>query len=604
MKTATKQISDHAHAAKLIRAYCKKLGIKCTARSSIYSMGSSVHAEVFNQPPQTYKKIKEYCDQFQQGHFDGMQDMYEYSNSRDDIPQVKYSFINNKFDDDFKQLAWDFLHSLNICDMENMSKTYKDLPSYITGGIWGHQPQDLVYRTLNNSIDCTVADQNFWTWYESKQPTTEETPTEAPEINCEGFEVSQHTHTKRGFNMFIASLTTKISKDDFKSMLDVARSFKGWYSRQWGSTPAGFAFKDMDQVNAFIEATTGPTEPTEPTDPTEPTGPAKPKQTPTKLVLLPQSNNKLIEAKAAKLEKLADGMQKLIDDKQADRAKRTPRQLKQAQQAKLEGLKLARAQGLLYSLSLHILSNSVPMALENITTKKQALELMSSKLELVSNGYHGYYVDQGEPATDTPQTRAAWAMIQKSKFKGAEDPIQRKIDGLRFAKIPGYFPTPDNIISRMIEHANIQPGQSILEPSAGSGSILNQIKKTGVDCELKCIEFNYTLSEILTGLGYNCINGDFIQLEIKESYDVVLMNPPFENSADMTHITKALKLLKPGGTLVAICSEGVFFREDKTTQTFRKEILDNYMVESEKLHNQEFKESGTNVNTRLIVLKN
>ena len=31
---------------------------------------------------------------YQYGHFDGMNDIYEYSNSREDIPQAKYIHVN------------------------------------------------------------------------------------------------------------------------------------------------------------------------------------------------------------------------------------------------------------------------------------------------------------------------------------------------------------------------------------------------------------------------------------------------------------------------------------------------------------------------------
>jgi hypothetical protein len=34
------------------------------------------------------------------------------------------------------------------------------------------------------------------------------------------------------------------------------------------------------------------------------------------------------------------------------------------------------------------------------------------------------------------------------------------------------------------------------------------------------------------------------------------MNPPFANADDIKHIMHALKMLKPGGRLVAICANG------------------------------------------------
>ena len=37
------------------------------------------------------------------------------------------------------------------------------------------------------------------------------------------------------------------------------------------------------------------------------------------------------------------------------------------------------------------------------------------------------------------------------------------------------------------------------------------------------------------------------------TFDRIVMNPPFTNGDDIKHIMHALKMLKPGGRLVAIC---------------------------------------------------
>jgi hypothetical protein len=38
-------------------------------------------------------KIEKVIGKYQYGHFNGMEDIYEYSNNRNDIPQTKYLFI-------------------------------------------------------------------------------------------------------------------------------------------------------------------------------------------------------------------------------------------------------------------------------------------------------------------------------------------------------------------------------------------------------------------------------------------------------------------------------------------------------------------------------
>ena len=40
------------------------------------------------------------------------------------------------------------------------------------------------------------------------------------------------------------------------------------------------------------------------------------------------------------------------------------------------------------------------------------------------------------------------------------------------------------------------------------------------------------------------------------TFDRIVMNPPFADGADIHHITQALRLLNPGGRLVALCANG------------------------------------------------
>ena len=102
----TKQISNHAAAAKMIRAELKKNNIKATVRASSYSMGSSITVTIKQDVlPATREAIESFSNKFQYGHFDGMQDLYEYSNSRDDLPQVKFVFVNCEYSEELKAEA-------------------------------------------------------------------------------------------------------------------------------------------------------------------------------------------------------------------------------------------------------------------------------------------------------------------------------------------------------------------------------------------------------------------------------------------------------------------------------------------------------------------
>lgn len=84
-------------------------------------------------------------------------------------------------------------------------------------------------------------------------------------------------------------------------------------------------------------------------------------------------------------------------------------------------------------------------------------------------------------------------------------------------------------------------------------------------------------------------------------YDRIIMNPP----CDAEHVQHAYSLLKPGGRLVAIMGEGVFYGQDKKAVAFR-EWLDEVGGTSEKLEEGTFLDPSLPVNTatnaRLVVI--
>ena len=69
--------------------------IKFSVTSSNFAGGNSVDVD-WNLGPTT-DEIEKFISQYQYGHFDGMIDMYEYSNIRKDIPQAKYVMPRRKF---------------------------------------------------------------------------------------------------------------------------------------------------------------------------------------------------------------------------------------------------------------------------------------------------------------------------------------------------------------------------------------------------------------------------------------------------------------------------------------------------------------------------
>jgi len=175
----------------------------------------------------------------------------------------------------------------------------------------------------------------------------------------------------------------------------------------------------------------------------------------------------------------------------------------------------------------------------------------------------------------------------------------------------GYFPTPPEIVDKMIELADINFTHLILEPSAGQGHIADRIcefadmrRRSIVVCEILPENIN-----ILEEKGY-FPQGDLFEYFQKCDYqnirfDRIIMNPPFAPpaQADIDHVTVAFNLLEDGGRLVSIMSSGVTFRNNKKTVDFRDKILSKHCTHLEHLPEGSFKSSGTMVNTIIVRLE-
>jgi len=140
--------------------------------------------------------------------------------------------------------------------------------------------------------------------------------------------------------------------------------------------------------------------------------------------------------------------------------------------------------------------------------------------------------------------------------------------GVAVVSAPQLFPTPEDLARKMARMADCYG--RVLEPSAGTGVLVRAIQNyaTGADNVKVCaVEKNYKLADGLRALrdkvlyandsNFEVVQGDFLEQNGNlGKFDAVVMNPPFENGADIKHIEHALRFLKPGGRLVAICADG------------------------------------------------
>ena len=201
--------------------------------------------------------------------------------------------------------------------------------------------------------------------------------------------------------------------------------------------------------------------------------------------------------------------------------------------------------------------------------------------------------------------RALTEYLIHREGRAKADPIKEAERELVGQKVGAdFFPTPKPLADRMAEMAGVKPGMSVLEPSAGHGSLADAAKSAGGDVDT--IEISDALRNVLAAKGHRMVDRDFMSFEPTKRYDAVIMNPPFSDRQDAAHIQRAFEMLKPGGKLVAIAGEGVFFGSDKKAQAFR-DWLEESGAEVEKLPENTFKGSDlpaqTGANARLIVIR-
>ena len=147
---AKREMSEQAQAAKMIRAHLKANGIKARVTSDSASMTSSVNVDLSDELQATVDEVEAFCKKFQQGHFDGMDDSYHDSNSRDDIPQARFVFVRNDLAEETRAEIWAYCQANhNDASDHDRPYTHEDhvLFSQAYRGEWGTWLSDRKPRT-------------------------------------------------------------------------------------------------------------------------------------------------------------------------------------------------------------------------------------------------------------------------------------------------------------------------------------------------------------------------------------------------------------------------------------------------------------------------
>jgi len=164
----------------------------------------------------------------------------------------------------------------------------------------------------------------------------------------------------------------------------------------------------------------------------------------------------------------------------------------------------------------------------------------------------------------------------------------------------GYFPTPPDLVKRMVDEAGLDPEHVVLEPSAGQGAIADAVASIVPKEQIVCCEVLPRNQIVLAEKDYHVWGFDFLKANPGEcqEFDRVLMNPPFRHGVENHHLFHAMKFLKPGGKLVAIMPSGARTSKDKIA-TLVWSIVDRY-GKFEQLPEGSFKQEGTGISTLIV----
>lgn len=257
-KSPESGLSSHARAAANMRTELAKTfpGIAFSVKSKSYSGGDSIDVRWSMGP--TEKEVKEITGKYEDGHFDGMIDMHIHDSSALHkavtrvLGDIKFCFEDRDYGIGTYQAVGAAIFR------------HYQLPDDTSGSTWhdidcqGRTCWELVRSALRHTSFPTgavidgVADNPNGNGLDRFLVTYKTPEKPAPVAGGSGAaHVEKHRHTKKNFDMWIVVLDNRVERDEFDRIRQACNKAGGWYSRQWGRTPGGFAFDTESAANEF-----------------------------------------------------------------------------------------------------------------------------------------------------------------------------------------------------------------------------------------------------------------------------------------------------------------------------------------------------------------
>lgn len=166
-----------------------------------------------------------------------------------------------------------------------------------------------------------------------------------------------------------------------------------------------------------------------------------------------------------------------------------------------------------------------------------------------------------------------------------------------------FYPTPRRWAELIVERAEIESGQTVLEPHAGEGDVALVVRERHPDARLYVNDLYPDKVQTLKGLGFHGWQMDF--LKMRGTFDRIVGNPPWcNNFQDCDHFRHAWDLLPVGGRIAFLMHEySAFplFRHGDKPHRFA-EWLDRVGGSAERLPPGAFIESRVSTPTKACVV--
>lgn len=231
-------------------------GVKFAVTSDTFSMGDSVDVNYTDGP--SLRTVEKIADKYQCGRFDPMIDLSSYDHSAYGnavdavLGRAKYVHANRHYSDDIVTQAQTAVCAAYGVEYSGPSTVFDQS----SGDYHARTCQNRAWRILQGqdiprgaaieSLDSNAkGDDSLFGLFVFDVPEVR-----APASNG-AYSIEEHTHTKRGFQMFIVIPTERVERAEFNRLRREAKALGGWYSRKWQSTPGGFAFKESETAERF-----------------------------------------------------------------------------------------------------------------------------------------------------------------------------------------------------------------------------------------------------------------------------------------------------------------------------------------------------------------